>query len=44
MLGHYSSRYKNLDDLLAEAKTTFPNTILSVEGKQFKLRELKEVS
>jgi len=44
MLGHYSSRYKNLDELLAEAKTTFPNTILSVEGKQFKLRELKEVS
>jgi len=44
MLGHYSSRYKTLDDLLAEAKTTFSNTILSVEGKQFKLRELKEVS
>jgi len=43
MLGHYSSRYKTLDDLLAEAKATFPNTILSVEGKQFKLRDLKEV-
>jgi ribonuclease Z len=42
MLGHYSSRYKTLDELLAEARVTFHNTILSVEGKQYKVRDLGE--
>lgn len=32
MLGHYSSRYKNLQQLLEEAKAVFPNTILGTEG------------
>jgi ribonuclease Z len=44
MLGHYSSRYKLLDDLLAEAKAIFHNTVLSIEGKQYKIRELTEDS
>jgi len=42
LLGHYSSRYKLLDDLLDEARATFPNSILSVEGEHYRLRELCE--
>ena len=42
MLGHYSSRYKSLDELLQEAKVVFPHTILSDEGRQYKLREICE--
>ncbi len=30
--GHYSSRYKNLDDILAEVKSEFPNAILGYDG------------
>ncbi|SMO37401.1 RNAse Z [Saccharicrinis carchari] len=32
LLGHFSSRYKNLDVLLNEAKAVFPNTFLAIEG------------
>ncbi len=32
MLGHYSARYENEQVLLDEAKSVFPNTILSYEG------------
>ena len=32
LLGHFSSRYPDLDELLAEAQTIFPNTSLSEEG------------
>ncbi|HFC01135.1 MAG TPA: ribonuclease Z [Phaeodactylibacter sp.] len=35
ILGHYSSRYIELDRLLDEAKNVFPNTALSLEGKRF---------
>ena len=35
LLGHYSSRYTELDILLDEAKNVFPNTELSLEGKRF---------
>ncbi len=33
MIGHYSARYKDLQPLLAEAKSVFENTILAVEGE-----------
>jgi ribonuclease Z len=33
MIGHYSARYKDLQPLLAEAKTIFENTVLAVEGE-----------
>ena len=33
MIGHYSARYKDLQPLLDEAKTTFENTILAIEGE-----------
>lgn len=32
MLGHYSARYKRLEDHLKEASSIFPNTLLSTEG------------
>ncbi|MEO7174284.1 MAG: ribonuclease Z [Saprospiraceae bacterium] len=35
MLGHFSSRYSNLDQLLEQARTEFQNTFLSVEGEVY---------
>jgi len=35
LLGHFSSRYKDLDDMLTEAKTVFSNSKLSVEGNTY---------
>lgn len=37
MIGHFSARYKELDLLLAEAKTAFNNTVLAVEGERYTL-------
>ncbi len=33
VLGHYSSRYRDLTPFLTEAKEIFPDTILSIEGE-----------
>jgi ribonuclease Z len=38
VLGHYSSRYKNLDLFLDEAKNEFANVALAEAGKEFILR------
>jgi ribonuclease Z len=35
VLGHFSARYKTLNELLDEARTVFPNTELAIEGKTF---------
>jgi len=35
VLGHYSTRYNNIDLFLEEAKTIFENTLLANDGKQF---------
>ncbi|MCC8063395.1 MAG: ribonuclease Z [Rikenellaceae bacterium] len=32
LLGHYSSRYKDLEPLLAEARSEFPDTVLGRDG------------
>lgn len=37
LIGHFSSRYKSLIELLDEAKTIFPNTVLAIEGQTFEL-------
>jgi len=37
LLGHYSSRYANLEPLLDEAKSVFPASALSVEGETYVL-------
>jgi len=35
LIGHFSSRYKDLEPLLNEAKEIFPNTFLAVDGEKF---------
>lgn len=35
--GHYSSRFKDLAPLLAEARSVFPNTELGIEGRIFEV-------
>lgn len=37
LLGHFSSRYYELDGLLQEAKVVFGNSILSVEGETYEI-------
>lgn len=37
VIGHYSSRYKDLNPLLKEASAVFPNTELAYEGKIIEL-------
>ncbi len=38
IIGHYSSRYKDLEMLLEEAKSVFPNTELAIDGKRFSVK------
>ena len=37
LIGHFSARYKTLNELLDEAKSVFPNTELAIEGKTFEI-------
>ncbi|WP_316767257.1 ribonuclease Z [Pedobacter frigiditerrae] len=37
LIGHFSSRYKTLSELLDEAKTVFPKTELAIEGLTFEI-------
>jgi ribonuclease Z len=37
VVGHFSSRYSDLNDLLEEAKAVFPDTELGLEGKVFSI-------
>jgi len=39
MLGHFSTRYKNLEPVLDEAKTVFDNSIIASEGMEFSIEE-----
>lgn len=39
IIGHYSSRYKELEPLLAEAQRVFPATSLAIEGQNYTLEE-----
>ncbi len=39
LIGHFSARYKNLEDLLQEAKASFSNTELAIEGATFTLED-----
>ncbi len=40
LLGHFSARYRVLEDLLREAKEVFPNSELGEEGKTFLIPRL----
>lgn len=42
ILGHYSSRYTDLDILLVEAKTIFPETVLGVDGETHTVLQSRE--
>ncbi|WP_295648657.1 ribonuclease Z [uncultured Mucilaginibacter sp.] len=35
IIGHFSARYKTLNELLEEAASVFPNTELAIEGRTF---------
>jgi len=35
VIGHFSSRYKNISPLLEEARSIFPNTEAAEDGKEF---------
>ncbi|WP_207420889.1 ribonuclease Z [Desertivirga brevis] len=37
LLGHFSARYRELEPLLLEAQTVFPNSKLAIEGTVFQL-------
>jgi ribonuclease Z len=37
LIGHFSSRYKDLDPFLEEAQKTFANTMLAIEGETFQI-------
>ncbi len=37
LIGHFSSRYKQLEPFLEEAKTIFEHTQLAIEGKRFEI-------
>jgi len=37
VIGHFSNRYKNLDILLKEAQQVFPNTVLAIDGQEYKV-------
>ena len=37
MIGHFSSRYKDLTPLLSEAQAVFQNTVLAEEGKSYEI-------
>jgi ribonuclease Z len=39
LVGHFSARYKDLEPILAEAKSIFPNTALALEGEKFSIQE-----
>lgn len=38
IIGHFSSRYKNKDTFLTEAKKAFKNVVLAEEGKVFEIK------
>lgn len=37
IIGHFSARYKTLNELLDEARSVFPDTELAIEGKTFQI-------
>ncbi len=39
IIGHFSSRYKNLEELVEECRTIFPNTDIAAEGETFYIGE-----
>ena len=40
IIGHYSSRYRDLEPLRQEAQSVFPNTQLAIEGENYFIEEV----
>lgn len=40
IIGHYSSRYRDLQPLFEEAKSRFENTELGIEGKEYEIERM----
>ena len=40
LIGHFSQRYRNLDELLVETKETFKNTYLAESGLMLDFNKL----
>jgi ribonuclease Z len=39
IIGHFSIRYKNINELVAEAREVFPNTYSANDGEKFEIRD-----
>lgn len=40
LIGHFSSRYRDIEMLLNEAKTIFPETFIADEGREFNIQQV----
>jgi ribonuclease Z len=38
IIGHFSSRYKDISFLVEEARTLFPNSLAAIDGKSYDVR------
>jgi ribonuclease Z len=43
LMGHYSSRYQDLNPLLQEAQAVFPKSQLSEQGKRYRIGDAQEI-
>jgi ribonuclease Z len=39
IIGHFSTRYKDINELVAEAREVFPNTYSANDGEKFEIRD-----
>jgi ribonuclease Z len=37
IIGHFSSRYKDINPLVEEARTVFPQTYAAIDGKTYEI-------
>jgi len=42
IISHFSSRYKDIEPLVMEARTIFPNTEAAIEGREYNLPVIRE--
>jgi ribonuclease Z len=43
MIGHFSARYKEITELVDEARTLFPNTIPAIDGTTYDIGDLSKI-
>jgi ribonuclease Z len=44
LIGHFSSRYKDLGNYLEEARAIFPNTFLATDGSSFEIEQSESIT